>query len=481
MKFLITVLFFIVNSQLNDKLIFVMTHFRHGARAPSALKNNIDEIGEKWLISGELTAVGERMHYLLGLRNRIRYINEKKFLSEKLDSKELAVISTNVERTIASLSSHLQGLYPQNEKLGKTLTNIQLKTSDPPVELNDSRIIQEKNELDNSALPDYMTIIPFTTMSLEGSYNFVLNLNYSGVKSLENEVNEKYKENFDQLKKKNNNTSNYTFYDCNMVCDSFVTNYADGRNMSNFKNTNINFEEFYDFCKRVLTETFAEVIPQNNKTLSYIQGSPSMKLLVNYAKLRVDEDIENSTLNNTINKSSSKKMLIVSGHDSTLSTQQLFIINSFGKDLEFYRYPTFASQLAFEITRKDDNKTKRDYSDYFINYYFNDELLLNMTLSEFLNKIEPNIPTNDDNSNGNNNNYNNITQENNTSVDSNNTENNNENVVVIKKNNYRNAPLIVFACLFGVSLLVNIFLIYKLLSKNSGKEIPNQTITSMKI
>ena len=190
MKFLITVLFFIVNSQLNDKLIFVMTHFCHGARAPSALNNNIDEIGEKWLISGELTAVGERMHYLLGLRNRIRYINEKKFLSEKLDSKELAVISTNVERTIASLSSHLQGLYPQSEKLGRILTNSQLETSDPPVDVNYSRIIQEKTELDNCALPNYMTLIQFTAKVLEEGVNDVQsllkifsNLNYPGTKS----------------------------------------------------------------------------------------------------------------------------------------------------------------------------------------------------------------------------------------------------------------------------------------------------------
>ena len=84
MKFLIVVFFFIVNSQLNDKLIFVMTHFRHGARSPSSVKNNIDDIGEEWLMTGELTAVGERMLYLLGLRNRIRYINEKKIFIRKI-------------------------------------------------------------------------------------------------------------------------------------------------------------------------------------------------------------------------------------------------------------------------------------------------------------------------------------------------------------------------------------------------------------
>ena len=96
-----------------------MIHFRHGARAPALINSNIDDNGEEWLIPGELTAVGERMHYLLGLRNRIRYIDEKKFLSEKFNSNELEVISTNVERTIASLSSHLQGIYPQSKKLGR--------------------------------------------------------------------------------------------------------------------------------------------------------------------------------------------------------------------------------------------------------------------------------------------------------------------------------------------------------------------------
>ena len=216
MKLLIVVLFLIVHSQLDDKLVFVMTHFRHGARAPTTLKNNIDDNGEEWLIPGELTAVGERMHYLLGLRNRVRYINEKKFLSEKFNSKELEVISTNVERTIASLSSHLQGLYPQSEQLGRTLTDTQLKTSDPPFKLNYSRIIQEKNELDKCALPNYMTIIPFKTMNLDGnsdSGSYVTDFSdYVVAQNLQNELNEKYKNNFDQLNGENNER-NYTFYE----------------------------------------------------------------------------------------------------------------------------------------------------------------------------------------------------------------------------------------------------------------------------
>ena len=254
MKLLIVVLFLIVHSQLDDKVVFVMIHFRHGARAPTTLKNNIDDNGEEWLIPGELSAVGERMHYLLGLRNRVRYINEKKFLSEKFNSKELEVISTNVERTIASLSSHLQGLYPQSEQLGRTLTDTQLKTSDPPFKVDNSRITQEKNELDKCSLPNYMTLIPFKTMSLDGkssAASYVTEFSdYPGAQYLENELNEKYKKNFDQLKE-DNNVGNYTFYEGVFLCDSFIPNYIDGREITKLKNTKLNFEEFYDFCLRI--------------------------------------------------------------------------------------------------------------------------------------------------------------------------------------------------------------------------------------
>ena len=252
------------------------------------------------------------------------------------------------------------------------------------------------------------------------------------------------KKNIDQLKGKNN-TNNYTFYEATSLCDLFISNYVDGREMIKLKNTNLDFDKFYDFCKRIFNENFGELVTQNNKTDSYIMGSPIIELLVKYAKLRIDEDIENSSLNNTDNKDSSKKMLIVSGHDTTLSGQELFIIKSLEKNFEFFRYPTFASQLAFEITRKDDNKSKRNYSDYFVNYYFNDELLLNMTLSEFLNKIELNIQNNDDNSNGNNNG----------------TQDTSSNENLVNKNNFKNSPLIFVVCLLGLSLLLNLFYIIK--------------------
>ena len=170
-------------------------------------------------------------------------------------------------------------------------------------------------------------------------------------------------------------------------------------------------------------------------------------------------------------------MLIVSGHDTTLNTQQFFMQFALGTSSNFSRNPTFASQMAFEIKRNDDDKQNRNYSDYFINYYFNDELILNMTVEKFLNIMEPHIMSSEqinavcnssDNNNGNNNSSSGNGTDNNTNT--NNQTEGKVTYVTVQKNNYRNALVIVFASLLGVSLIVNVFTIYKLLNKNKGLE-----------
>ena len=55
--------------------------------------------------SSEITVVGQRMHFLLGIRNRLRYIENKKFLSEKYDPHEILIYSTYKNRIIDSVNS----------------------------------------------------------------------------------------------------------------------------------------------------------------------------------------------------------------------------------------------------------------------------------------------------------------------------------------------------------------------------------------
>ena len=494
-------------SEQSEKLIFVMTHFRHGARAPNRVRNNTDGLGEKWNRGGELTSVGKRMHYLLGYRNRIRYVEDYNFLSEKYNSSEIKIYCSTVSRAQLSLSSHLQGLYPPNEDLGEDLNEKQLINSDPPVNVSDSRLEKEKEELKTNALPNSMTFIPFEVIDLmgktscrrggegggpppppplsqgeqggelEGVGRERENTNSESRIKIINEFNEKYKENYSQFIEVEK-SENYTFREIGSICEDFISDYVDGRELEKFSEL-IDTKEFYSFCIEAFGLQQGKDRVTNNET-EYASGTYLMKLLVDNTKLKIDEDIgknESSNIN--------PKIIIVSGHDTTLVTNYYFLESALGITRDYYRIPTFASQMTFEIKRNDDNKVNRNYSDYYINYYFNDELLINMTVDEFLNKIEPHIMTDeeinsvcnpDDKTSDDNietDKGDNSTNDNNTSDNStnNDTDNNNENVKyhIVRNDKYHNALLIVFASLFGVSLLINIFTIYKLFKRNSNK------------
>ena len=96
-KILLLSLFSIyISDESTDKLIFVATHFRHGARAPQGYIDTVKRLDytlESWDNPGELTGMGKRMHYLLGLRNRERYINKtfENFLSPNFDPHEILI------------------------------------------------------------------------------------------------------------------------------------------------------------------------------------------------------------------------------------------------------------------------------------------------------------------------------------------------------------------------------------------------------
>ena len=280
-----------------------------------------------------------------------------------------------------------------------------------------------------------------------------------------NEFQEKYRDYFNEFYGRNE-TYNYIFNEAVNICDNFVAGYADGRNFTKLKATGINIEEFYNYCLNALKTQFRERYTHNNDTL-FLSGSKMMELLINNTKKRIDVDINGN--NNIDSGTSNPKMIIISGHDTSLSIQEIFLINSFGLSLDdYYRFPSFASQITFEITRNEDEKINRTYSDYFVNYYFNDELLLNVNAEEFFNKVEPNIwPEEKINSfcfsTNNSNNTNNVSAidstPNDDNINNNNSTNNNNNVNgrgnIFFRSNSNNKKItaanIVFICLFGIA------------------------------
>jgi len=101
----------------SDKLEFVFEVVRHGARAP-LINSDIHAFN---VPPQMLTPSGMRQRYLLGTRNRQRYVEQLGLLSQDYDQSEIYVESTDVLRTLQSAESELLGLYPAGEgaKLSK--------------------------------------------------------------------------------------------------------------------------------------------------------------------------------------------------------------------------------------------------------------------------------------------------------------------------------------------------------------------------
>ena len=394
------------------RLVFLYTHFRHGARGPTKLDDNYqDVLGEKWEGLGELTGVGERMHYLLGLRNRKKYIEQEKFLSEKFEPHEILIFTTNRNRTMISCYSQLQGLYPQRVNLGEILSMKQEEKAYPPVldeiKGKDADIEQAINELGNYSLPYSMMLAPArmindneVKMGLHSIGDCVektdkLKENNEKIKELQDETdkfNEKYAVKLNNYYK--NEKNKFTTKDVKKICGDFFCDYTENREMKEFKDkTEIDFDIFYDDCLHFYKMYYIYYYyGDEERLLAYVESSKIMRELLYYMKRRLDADITEIDEDANIKDYSRPRYIMISGHDSTVSADLTLLIKVLGLDMNtsFY-FPRFASQLALEV-RTNLDKCK-SYSDYYIVGYFNNIELFNINAEEFMNKVEKEIWT----------------------------------------------------------------------------------------
>ena len=407
---LIVILFSFSTINSDQKLIFVMTHFRHGARAPQNFYDQekyLDYVKEHWDIPGELTGVGQRMHYLLGIRNRLRYVEKEKFLSEKFDPHEILIYSSPFNRTIVSVSSQLQGLYPQYAKQGEYITEEQEEFSKPQVDVDCDTINEEIQKLNLSALPNNMIIAPVRMINNNERKIILYDIepctlvrdeiktkHSKKIESLVN-INKSFKEKYaEKLKKLYGKEENLDLWFMDNFCDAFISAYTHKREMKELLDAGFEKEDLLDYCFEFQKLNFRDWISGDDKhVLAHLEVSKIMKEFIHYMKQRINADINGEKyLEKKYEDYSRPKMLMVSGHDSTISCHEIFLMDVFGDNIiENYVYPKFASQIAFEITTNDDGKTGKTFNDYFVNYYFNDELIFNKTVQEFIDKVSPHI------------------------------------------------------------------------------------------
>ena len=200
----------ILSPLADSKLEMVLEVFRHGAREP--LDRPFDPAD--WTeFQGELTLAGMRQHYLLGKEMRKRYIEQTELLSQNFNHSELYVRSTDVNRTIMSVQSHLMGLYPLGSG-SKFPNDYPLDRAIPPYQAK-----YDIQDLGFSVLPGRYQPIPVHVV--EKNEDFLLSSNmvcpnyntlYDAQKETETykEFNEKYDSFFKQVVQVFNLTKNLT-------------------------------------------------------------------------------------------------------------------------------------------------------------------------------------------------------------------------------------------------------------------------------
>ena len=393
-EYLLFILLILINNfyTTNEEIVFVFEHFRHGARSSVFInKQNIDMYDIKWIGDGELTSVGMRMLYLIGVHIRTKYNN---IINNNTSPKELLVYSTDLNRTILSAESQLLGMFPPTK--GKAMTPYEIEKSIPPNKIS-QEAQDEINKLGNISIPSKVRAIPINFFQKERKpyllteeedcpktkYIKLRNFNKKDVKGFIKEFSQKYS---DKLMEYFNITDNKTFenyYFLLEVTDHFISNYIHKRkNLKFFEEKGINLKEYFEECIKFKNISMYEI--ETTKEVGIMAASPIFRDMLHYMddiiKLYLNQGIKNMEKNKE-----TRKFIMYSGHDYIIAAVQIYLNEIFGTPCF---YPGFASNQFFELHKQDgidDKQLKENH--FFVQYLYDGKLLLNVSYPEFKRKI----------------------------------------------------------------------------------------------
>ena len=419
-------IFFLIFLQIFQNIlsepIFVYEHSRHGARGPTSeyrsLFNNktfYDEYSIHWDGDGELTLKGKMQHYILGIRNRYKYPNLLNYSNFNLSQKEILIHTTSSRRVKESAYNQLLGMFNpvlknienKNNPVLITKMSEEKKFYYPPnyeswkyENSNTFNKIINEAELsiklleENSFLTKGIfnleeinsrqgTNISFTPYENNRTFfkrkcpNHQRYINYNQRKNyqkvVKNLIEKKYGnqlQNFFEYQKKE---WLYSIHRSFSIIDHFISNYEEGRDLNFFLNsTKINKEEFYKICKKVYNYWLYHIFC--DKKTCVMESSSLMQDLISYMDKKIND------ANYKI------KMILDFGHDVTVAPMQLFMYQAFNVD---YTVCSFGCNIFFELHKKLENNNKS----YFVKYFVDDDLRLNIPYDEFRQKVLENIWT----------------------------------------------------------------------------------------
>ena len=390
--FLLLLILAFLSNLIYSELRFVFEMFRHGARGPWTRldKNNLDIFGEEWSGEGELTGVGMRQHYLLGHRNRIKYDG---YLSQSYDPREVFIVSTDVNRTIMSAYSQLQGLYPNGT--GPALNTFQISVAIPPT--NDTDFLAEKEKLGVDALPNQMQVLPIHLFD-KSAHRFgnhdSINCPSVGPLVEKNKQMQIFRDYYikfyatwgEKLKTALNVSGEDFFFNYDNVysiCDTFVSDYTEGHNLTILTNAGIDLDLFN---KTAIDFMYLDILyggfGDKDSVIAKVSISPTAFDILTWMDKRISLDGEKLGYYGY----GSNKMVMYSAHDTNMAAIQVYLQSVFNKTQLYYT--PFASSIFFELHRKDNTTTNLE--DYYVTVIYNDIYLLNMTYNDFSSGVKKN-------------------------------------------------------------------------------------------
>ena len=359
-------------------LFFICLNIRHGARSPLILKDkHNDMLGGKWNSRGDLTSLGIKQHYLIGKKHKERYSS---FINEEYDPKEIKIYSTPFPRTIMSVTSELLGLYSNNTYSNNySFSDIDLDEKDfydinnkiiPPVQLFSYNKKINKYDRTFESLFECVYMREQVKKNWEIPHEEINTLIDNFYNEFSDAIGKEFKSvNLSLLKEPK-------YFD--VVCDDILSLYFDKRNfyiIKNLEKYGVNIDKMKEMCDDFLYKQFIYI---RNGGISYknpfIGISPIITNILNWMKVRADKN------NNFASDYEEPKLVIYSGHDSTLFQMQSFLKECFNIEVE---KTEFASNQLLEL-RKYGKK-------YYVEIYYNDRLKMNITLPEFEKQIKKNI------------------------------------------------------------------------------------------
>ena len=171
----------------------------------------------------------------------------------------------------------------------------------------------------------------------------------------------------------------FNYYNMLGITDHFISVYVHNRTLKGFQNIGINLTQFFKDCKKFKNISLFEV--ESPLEIGIMATSPVMSDLIKWMDARIKMDMANDTIFNI----NAPKMVMYSGHDMTLVPTEQLLFKAFGVRAH---YPEFATNQFFELHRSDFvDKNLVNVNDYYVEYYHNGILHLNVSYLEFKEKV----------------------------------------------------------------------------------------------